>query len=971
MARISTGTTDIAGREPERQQLQSLLTRALEGQGNLVLIGGEAGIGKTTLVDDLMRQAAARGALVLHGVCYDLELAPPYGIWLDLFRHVTPDGALPAPPPALTDPSGLESLRGSDELYSVVHDYLQDIATHLPLLIVLEDLHWADEASLDLLRTISRQTRPLPVLIAGTYRDVELTPSQPLYGRLPLIVRESRPTRLPLRSLDATAVGDIVRARYEALPSGEADRLVAYLERYAEGNPFYIAELLVMLEYERLLLPEGTGWRLAELTAIQVPPLVRQVVEARLERLSANTREILQVAAVIGVEVPLQLWQTVSGADDEALAATIEEALAAQVLDATTSTEIVRFRHALIHEVLYRTLNLLHRRNLHRRAGEVLASEPRPDPTTVAHHFVQAGDDRAADWLIQAGQRAARAFALSATVANYERALPILERDEARAADRIWLLCALGEAHRFTDAARALDYLNQAVELAVEMNDPALGALANWSHARVRGFRDENVLGDLWRVALAYAALPKAEQDRILRTSLRYVVSEATLSQDLANYGQFAEAERQAREFLSRTSSPASRSEYIEFGNAHFGLALANAALGNPAEALAAFARARAYYKETDNFQMTSNTYYWELNTLLQVYFADDPEERHRVQAEEVQANMGSELVQTSGSADLASTTDTAILDGRWDECRRSASARLHVVASRVPSARKLAELDRLQGNRARAWAHIHSAMPDGPDTAPGRRFFFHRQEIQWIAAHLAMDEGNNALARRWIEAAERWFTWSGRVSYQSIPHLLWSRYHEDQCDLDEASREATRAVELAREPRQPLMLLAAHRALARLDALTGRQSEASEHIHLATELAEACAAPYEIALTQVTQAEVLSHTGPAADAENFLNQALATAERLKAQPLLERINQLAGQLAEAPAAGESAPVTLSARELEVLRAASKGLTDNEIAEELFISPRTVGGHLRSVYTKLGVNSRTSAIASAREAGLL
>lgn len=194
MARISTGTTAIVGREPERRQLHDLLARARDGHGNLALIGGEAGIGKTTLVDDLVREAEAQGGLILHGVCYDLELAPPYAVWLDMLRRFTPPDDQPRPPEALTNPAGRDSLRGSDELHSMVYTYLRDTSEHHPLLIVLEDLHWADEASLDLLRSIARTSRSLPALIVGSYRDAELTPTQPLYQRLPMIVREARPT---------------------------------------------------------------------------------------------------------------------------------------------------------------------------------------------------------------------------------------------------------------------------------------------------------------------------------------------------------------------------------------------------------------------------------------------------------------------------------------------------------------------------------------------------------------------------------------------------------------------------------------------------------------------------------------------------------------------------------------------------------------------------------------------------------
>jgi ATP/maltotriose-dependent transcriptional regulator MalT len=336
----------------------------------------------------------------------------------------------------------------------------------------------------------------------------------------------------------------------------------------------------------------------------------------------------------------------------------------------------------------------------------------------------------------------------------------------------------------------------------------------------------------------------------------------------------------------------------------------------------------------------------------------------------EVDANLRSEVLRAPDARALVSTSETMILDGYWEECRRSAGARLHIPASRVPSARKLAELDWRQGQRMQAWAHVLSVLPAGPDEPPGKRFFPHRQEVQWIAAELALDEGNYPLARRWIEAYERWLAWSGKASGKPTAHLLRARYHARQAELAEALHHAELALELAGEPRQPLALLAAQRALAELESAAGRPQAAETHAQAALALAEACGAPYELALTQVVHAALLLDGGAVEQARAALDAAQPTAARLEAQPLLERINALLEQLTARPAGADQIPGGLSRRELEVLQLAARGLTDAEIAGALFISPRTVGGHLHSIYGKLGVSSRTAATRFAFDHGL-
>ena len=297
----------IYGRDRERAQLRELLDDAIAGHGSLVLISGEAGIGKTTLVDDLVHEAIEQGCLVLTGGCYDLGTTPPYGPWTEvLFRRYHPDGDLPPLPDPLRE-GDLSSIGGQQELLALVFDFLTDVSTVQPLIVVLEDLHWSDEASLEALRWMSRWLGDRHILIIATYRDDELTRRHSLYQLLPQLVRESQAERIALHSLDEVDVRAFVGDQY-SLDADDVERLSSYLHTLGEGNPFFVGELLRGLEDDSVLQRDDGAWQLGRLRQVRVPPLLRQVIDARLSRLADETYDALQTAAVIGQIVAFDLW---------------------------------------------------------------------------------------------------------------------------------------------------------------------------------------------------------------------------------------------------------------------------------------------------------------------------------------------------------------------------------------------------------------------------------------------------------------------------------------------------------------------------------------------------------------------------------------------------------------------------------------------------------------------------------------
>ncbi len=239
------------------------------------------------------------------------------------------------------------------------------------------------------------------------------------------------------------------------------------------------------------------------------------------------------------------------------------------------------------------------------------------------------------------------------------------------------------------------------------------------------------------------------------------------------------------------------------------------------------------------------------------------------------------------------------------------------------------------------------------------------------LAAELLLDAADLAQAHEWLLAHDRWLAWSGAVLGQSEGQALWAQYHWHAGAIDKARAHAERALAHASDPRQPLALLAAHRLLGELDTETERYEDATRHLDDALTLADACHAPYERALTLLAMAALRAATGEVGQARTLLDEVRTVCEPLSAKPTLARVAALAERLAATPTAVPAYPAGLSAREVEVLRLVAQGLTNPQVARQLFLSPRTVEQHLRSVYNKLGVSSRAAASTFAVQHGLV
>jgi DNA-binding CsgD family transcriptional regulator len=965
-------TSPLVGREREQATLRDALAVALTGRGSLVLIGGEAGIGKTALAEDLLAEARARGALVRVGRCYDLSETPPYAPWAEAFGHSAPVGGL------LSRPS-LAGRDGTGQVVSIstARDYLAALATSKPVVLLLDDLHWADQESLDLLRMLARSLGDMQILILATYRAEELDRSRPLHALLPLIAREARAAQIALTRLTDDDVRTLVRARYR-LDRGDTARLVAHVRERSQGNPFFAGELLRALEDERILAPSTDGWRLGSFSDARVPALLRQVIGGRIARLGEAAERLLALAAVIGQDVPLDLWGTVGAVDEEALGEVLEAALAARVLEETASSRRVRFAHALIRAALYEGLSLPRRRRWHRQVAEALLAQPEPDPDAVAAHLHRAGDDRATVWLIRAGERAWQADAWFTAAERFAAALALIGTEIASVERRATLLLRLALLRRYATPAAGIPLLDEAEQWARQSGLAPLayarGLLRSLAGDRARG------VAEIGAGVAALEAFPVAERVRLAPFMAYCNVTPGTErglhSLLLAMNGQLVAGAAEGERTLAASEGLAA--EYRQAGSftdAWFGLFIARTMLGDPAAGHRIYLRTREHLQALGHYHGRWVILLCALELLVLTYYPDDLAWRRALAAEAEEA-----LARTSGTSPhgllpawagvplrWVAGEWAAIAALPWDEAsiRRSAELPVAAVAPRLALA---------QGRIEDAWFLVREHLPDGAATPPGATELHCGLAAQRVAATLALDADDLVGADAWLGAHEHWLAWSGAVPGRSEGAQLRARYWAQTGDLARARNEAGAALALASSPRQPLALLAAHRLLGELGIAAGDREAAEAHLSASLALAQACAAPYERALTLLAMARLRGEQGEPEEGCRLAAEARALLVPLGANPAIAHADGLAVRLIAAAGAArtprEASPFGLTPREAEVLGLVARGLHNQDIADRLSLSRRTVEQHLRSAYDKLDVHNRAAATRRAIEHGL-
>ena len=743
-----------------------------------------------------------------------------------------------------------------------------------------------------------------------------------------------------------------------------------------------------------MLLHTEQGWALGDLARVDIPPLLRQVLTAQLDRLRPETRAALQVAAIIGQAVSIDVWQTVAEMSEAELETVLAEALEARLIQESPGGEEMYFRHALLREALYSSLIASRRRVVHRRIGEVLAGAPQPDPDEIAHHFRASGDPRAAQWIIRAGIRASSNYASRVAADQFELAQALLEADPDAVQQRGWLHLEIGHQLRYIDRPRSLAHLEEAGRLAIAAGDPVLLSNKMAMYALLRCVTGDLVVG-VSEMGAAHAAMNRISTDEYANahTALAALFPEElsghgfllagklpnvnVLTQIyvlwLAIVGRYMEAIALGEQHVSAVASSTDDILLIQTlcRDAYFGLAHATSMVGKPLEAHQWAGAAIAAYDAVGHYPQVRSTHWISVDLLLN-YDTDRPAARRLAMEAALTAAphwSGTQVdwLGLGGWLDLlegrwARAHDQAIesRDDDWDRARR---IRIQVLSFLGSEWRRQTLIEV-------AWEDIYGLLPDGVATEQGSTMHSVSLVAQRVAAELTLDAGQHEQARAWLEMHDHWLDSSSAVLGRAESRLLWARYHLDGGELDQSEAQANAALEQADDPRQPLSLVAAHRLLGRLATRRGRFEEAAEHLSIALDSATICELPFEIALTQLAQAELAIATHATGPAHELLASVRAVCEALGAQRTLAQVAELEAQLSNA-ARRTRYPAGLTQREVDVLRLVAGGLTDAEVAEELYLSPRTVSSYLSSVFNKLGVSSRTAAAAFAIREGLV
>ncbi|MFV2039819.1 MAG: AAA family ATPase, partial [Acidimicrobiales bacterium] len=392
-----TDLTPYVGRASERERLRTMVEDAAGGRGGIVFLGGEAGSGKSRLAREMAVEAQRHSMTVRVGHCLDMESPPSYQPVIDQLEHaargLTPEAFrsalgvnapeiarlmpalrqryddIPEPPDLSPDQERRYMLHG-------VGEFIERTSTAQPVVLVYEDLHWADESTMLLIRQLAQRVADLPVLIVGTYRSNELDPDRPLATNLPPLRRDHGAVDLLLQPLSRTEVGAVIEARAGQAPPDDLLQLI-YTE--SDGNPFFVEEVYKHLRDSGKLFDDDGGWKPdIAVGETEVPRNVLLVIGRRLDQLDTAVRRSLCMAAVIGRRFDFDLLLSVSGEDEDDLLDALEAAERMNLISEDEDEAGYVFVHEQIRQALVGDLSLARRQRAHLKVAGVLEDHPNP-----------------------------------------------------------------------------------------------------------------------------------------------------------------------------------------------------------------------------------------------------------------------------------------------------------------------------------------------------------------------------------------------------------------------------------------------------------------------------------------------------------------------------------------------------------------------------------------------------------------
>jgi DNA-binding SARP family transcriptional activator/class 3 adenylate cyclase len=512
----SIRATTFVGRDAQLAQLSAAWERAESGHLQVVLLAGEPGIGKTALAIETAATAASGGAVVLFGRC-DEEALVPFQPFVEALAHYisitdaaqlrttlgaeAADIALLVPSLGRKLPEHSEVVGTGAEteryrIFEAVPSVLAAIGADVPVLLVLDDLHWADRPTLQLMHHLIRRGGDLPLLIVGTYRDTDLVRTHPMAEVLADLRRAQLVDRLPIRGLSRDDVVALIRGGAD--PSSEDLQLAEAVWAETDGSPLFLREVMRHLaETDAISREEDGRWRARRrIDQLGIPEGVREVIGRRLTRLSDAANEALRIGSLMGREMRLEVLERVSDLGADALLDALDEAAAAGIIQEDfNSVGRYQFTHALVRQALYDELSLTRRVRLHQRVGEAIESIAGDNQTLhlseLAYHFSQAavttGPEKAVDYARRAAEDSIARVAYEDAVRYYAMALEVAEDGEVDLATRADLRLDMGRAQWRAGDGRAARATHERVADLVGDTDPERLGLAALGYAGAEG----------------------------------------------------------------------------------------------------------------------------------------------------------------------------------------------------------------------------------------------------------------------------------------------------------------------------------------------------------------------------------------------------------------------------------------------------------------------------------------------------
>jgi DNA-binding CsgD family transcriptional regulator len=986
----------FVGRRDELESIAAALIAAADGHGTFLLVAGEAGVGKTRLVDEFVRVARAGGCFAAVGGCVEIGVSgSPFAPIRTALREVlssTDLAGVAGLDRAATDAvllPGLDSAASPAEriglgpdtsqarMFEACLDVLRRVSSVRPILLVVEDIHWADPSTLDLLGYLAQGLWETPIVLVASFRSDELHRRHPLQPFLGEVQRTRSTERIDLARFSEDEVAEQVSA---ILGESASRDLIGRVFKRSDGNAFYAEELVV-----------------AETSGTGLQPAMRDVLLARVATLSDPARELLRIIAAGGTRVSTAVVARVAGVQLPELDTTVREAVDRHLIRPVeeNGAEHVEFRHALVQEAVYAELLPGERSRLHARYGVALESDHRPDDASspeLAYHWFAAHDlPRALAASVEAGRYAASSSAFGDAHRSFERALELWDQvpdaRERAGLDRIALLETAAKSAAESDPARAAALMLEAVHSSTgEVGNTRL-ALLKERHGRYAWLAGDGLTAlKACREAVDLvsddAPLPAqarvlASLGQILMVMLR--VDEAKLVCEravaAARAAGDAEVECHALDSLGVTN--------VYLGDLETGLAQLQASLDLAIRIGSIDEATRAESNLVDVLENSGQLADAGEQAAAAFAFA----EAHG-------------LARSVGATELAEGGLAFYRLGRWDRAEEMLQRASHLAATGVPRImveERLALLDAGQGRFDGASTRLAAARP----------LIERVVEAQFVgplaeaAAELALWRHDPIEARNEIAAAfDRLAAVPAYISRLGPLLALGVRAEADASELararhDEEALEASkgiagryletmRGLRDAAVARLPNFLSQAEAWLVQCEAEIARLDGVDDPASWAR-----CAHAFEVLPMAYPRAyalwrgasAILASSRDRAAATRELRSARLFAQELGAVPLLEEIDALARRaridLAVDPAGGAAArPVPgdslgLTQREHEILALLADGRTNRQIAEALFITEGTAGTHVSNILGKLGVRGRTEAAAIAHRLGMV